>query len=354
MSEELIKMYHFIINNEELLNYFKKVASAKPMVARKKEDELLDIVQVYGEQFVKQREVVESKLEKLESLGIKVEEDSKFFIEGNSFDYVEDSKDAYHEKGHYEVTDNYEYHGYHDYEWINEDREYYPLTFNGKHLTIEKLEDEINNNSSTVRYNKWKEEHTDLEEKLMELSKSLDEDLEKLQHKLFGREKLKERIEERKSELARLVSIKNQGTLLKEEKDYFDKLSSEDKENILDYLKSVKELNRISVEGSNLMLTINSEYYRLNYDRVDTNTLIEESLAQGIVSEEEKETVDYILTEIDLSNVIIDDESHYRRYGFDRPNESTGNLISDYCKMIFAKRLNRDYESLKKNKTLKK
>lgn len=354
MSNELMKMYHFIVNNEELLDYFNKIASAKPIVAKEKEDELLDIVQVYGDQFVKQRELVESKLDKLESLGIKISENSVFYLEGYSFDYVEDSNEAYRGRGHYDVTDNYEYHGYHDYEWPNEDREYYPLTFNGKSLTLEIMEDEINNNTSTVRYNKWKEENTDLEKELIELSKLLDEDLEKLQHKLFGREKLKERIEERKGELARLISIKKHGDLLKEEKEYFDKLSSEDKETILDYLKSVEKLNQISVEGTKLMDSKNTEYYRLNYDKVDTNTLIDESLAQGIVSEEDKETVDYILTEIDLSNVIVNRESHYKTYGFDIPNSTTGKLISDYCEMIFDKRLNKNYESLKKNKTLKK
>lgn len=348
MNIEYIKLCKFIEDNKELKNYIERLLSTVKYKDIDNNKIILDNLQELGDKYIQAESEIEKTREELESLGMTFTEDTMFYPEGHIPEYEEDSNDALRNYGHYSFNHNDEYCCYHDHEWLNEDRVGYPTSINGIEISKEILEDERVNHTSKKEYEKWLNEHSNLNEELNELAKEINKDLELLDKKIFGKTKLDKKIKANKEKLLRLNNIKLQGDNLKRKCDFFEGLDDRKYDLLNNYLNSIEECNNISKEINNSMrkLHMSSEIELIS----DVDKLVEEAINYGIVTPEEVEKYDYILMNIDTSNVIVSDDyikEFNSGYSWHR-NRTIDTLVDNYGSKIMKLRMQKEYDNLSK------
>lgn len=348
MNIEYIKLCKFIEDNKELNNYIERLLSTVEYKDIEKNQIILDNLQELGDKYIQAESVIEKSREELESLGMIFTEDTMFYPEGRIPEYEEDSNDALGKYGHYSFDHNDEYCCYHDHEWLNEDRVGYPTSINGIEISKEILEDERVNHTSKKEYEKWLNEHSNLNEELNELAKEINKDLELLDKKIFGKAKLDKKIKANKEKLLKLNNIKLQGDNLKKKSELFESLDDHKYDLLNNYFNSIEECNNISKEINNSFRKLYVSEKRELISNVDK--LVEEAIRFGVVTPEEVEKYDYILMNIDTSNVVVSDDyikefnsltSWYR-------NKTTQSLVDSYGSKIMELRMQQEFDNLSK------
>ena len=346
MNNEYIKLYKFIEENEEIKSYIDKLLKTIEIKNQNNNKDKLDKLQELGAEYVEETDHIDGLMDKIEELGLEFDETDFVYLDGYNAEYEEDSSKALRKYGHYSFFHNNEYCCYHDMEWLNEDRVGYPIGMNGYSLTKEVLEDEKNNHTSKKKYEKWLEENSELETELENLKKQVHEDIELLDKKLFGKSKIKERLVLNQEKLTKLKDKQKQGDYLKRNSDFFEGLDEEKISLIEEYLNSIDKLNNTSIE-------IRENFYGLKHScekemLSDVDSLIDEAIHYGLVTPEEVEKYDYILTNIDLANIIVSNSYiknlQIRVDNYGQSNEQK--LIDKYCQRISKLKMKKDFEEL--------
>ena len=349
MNIEFIKLHKFIEDNEELMSYINRLLKVIDYKNKENNNESLNKLQKLGNSYLEETEATEELMEKMNSLGLNLSSESVIYLDGYIPEYVEDSKKAIQKYGHYSFRHNDEYCCYHDYEWENEDRVSYPITINGFKVTKKILEDEEKNHTSKKNYEKWLKENPEINTELKELEIIISQDLELLDKKIFGKKQLKERILANKEKLINLQNRKQQGDYLKKRSDFFASLKGEKKELVIEYLNSIDKCNNISIDIKKEVCGLHISCKDEMISNVDQ--LIEMAINYEFVSEQEVEKYNYILMNIDLSNVMVSDSyidniktGRYYWYG----DDATKQLIGKYCHKIVDMKLEEDVKHLTK------
>ena len=346
MSIEYAKLYKFIENNEEIMSYIDKLMDTVEVKDQQNKKESLEKLQKLGASYVEKTKQLESIMKKMNSKGLYFTDESVFYLEGYTAKYEENSKEAYREFGHYSFNHNNEYCGYHDAEWKNKDRISYPTAINGYSITKEILEDEKNNHTSQKEYEKWLKENSSLNTELEKLKEEITKDLDLLNKKIFGKKKVKESLIAKKEKLLELNNKKTQGEYLKEKATFYESLDSEI---IIDYLDILEECNSISKDIRDSVFSTNKSCEEEMVICVDT--LIEEAINNGLATPEEVEKYNYILMNIDLSNIEVDkiEEKGYETGAqYWRGKYHTKKLIDSYCHKIMNMKMEKNYEEVAK------
>jgi hypothetical protein len=92
------------------------------------------------------------------------------------------------------------------------------------------------------------------------------------------------------------------------------------------------------------------------YNSTELEYLIKLSLETGIISQEEKDKVDSILCNVNLSEVIMDKHEiqHIRDNGIRGINNMNESIVRRYCLDIFEKRLENSMNNDTKKSSVKK
>ena len=346
MNTEFIKLYKFIEGNEEIMSYLEKLLKTIDYKDQIKHQSNLDKLQELGDKYLEATKKITEAKNKLEKSGLVLTDDSKIYLEGYNAKYEEDSNKAYKKYGHYSFYHNEEYSIYHDYEWLNENRVSFPTTINGFEVTKKILFDEEENHTSKKEYEKWLQENPNLINELNQLEKEINEDLELLEKKIFGKKALKEKIERNKEKLIELNNKKNHGEYLKKKSIFFESLDDENKALINDYLDSIDNCNDLSKNIRDIMFQLNKSCESELFANIDQ--MIEEAIAFGFVTQEEVEKYEYILINMDLSNVLIDDDTIkvFKNHVYAATRDKI--FIDKYCKRIFKMRMQKDFNNVSK------
>lgn len=349
MSIEYTKLYKFIESTDEIMSYMEKLMKTIELKDKENQKESLEKLQELGASYVEKTKHLESIMEEMNNKGLYFTDESVFYFEGYTAKYEENSNEAYKKFGHYSFDHNDEYCGYHDAEWKNEDRISYPTAINGCNITKRILDDEANNHTSQKEYEKWLKENSSLNTELEKLKEEITKDLDLLNKKIFGKKQIKERLSTNKEKLLELNNKKEQGDHLKEKATFYESLDSEKRSLIIDYLDSLEECNSISNDIRDSIFSTNVSCKEKMVNHVDT--LIEEAINNGLVTPEEVEKYNYILMNIDLSNIEIDkieERSYETGAQYWRGSYYTKRLINSYCHKIISMKAKKNYEELAK------
>ncbi len=349
MNIEFIKLHKFIEDNEELISYINKLLNTAIYKNQEDNKERLERLQELGNSYLEETESLNNIIDKMSSLGLVLDEDNELVhLEGYIPEYVEDSKDALCEYGHFYYRHNDKYCCYHDHEWENEDRVSYSTSINGFKITKDIIENENKNHLSKNAYDIWLKDNSNIGNELKELENTITQDLELLDKKIFGKKQLRDKILANKEKLIRLKNEKKRGDYLKKKSDFFESIDEEKKQLLIEYLNSIDKCNSISVD-------VKEEYFGLKTSNEkemisNVDSLIEMAIKYGFISEDEVEKYNYILMNIDLSNVIVTDSyvDSIKSGRYFWKNESVRRLINNYCSKIVDMKLTAEFNSLSK------
>lgn len=348
MNNEILKMMKVISQNDELREYFIKIFNSARKLQEEQKEHISDDIQEIGKKYYESKEKIEGKIITLSELGLKVSFDSEEFLDGYIPVYVDEERRAFERRGHYAYNTNDEYECYQDEEWENEDRVSFPTALNGIKLSKEILQDERENHSSKLEYEKWRDENSDLENEIKSLYEIISADQKKLKYKCIGKDRIKTKLTNNKAKLQELTSKLNEGNQLRLKAEFFENLTEEQIITIKEYFDMIDDINATSIEFKNQItksIILNRESLR---GIKNMESIIDYALTEGIISSEEQEKVDYILTNVDLSNVLI------KKYE-DRPiffkedryaNDVLINLLERHCEKVFEKRVQKNVEQL--------
>ena len=347
MSIEYMKLYKFIEENEEIMSYINKLMKTNKVIEQMRNKPKLEKLQELGANYIEKIKQLEEIMQKINDNGLQFSNDNLFHLEGFIAKYEEDSSRAFEGYGHYSIDHNYEYCFFHDADWLNEKRVSYPTTISGYSITKEKLEDEKTNHTSQKEYEKWLKENSNLSLELKELESEIEKDLKLLNKKLFGKKQIKERLSANKEKLLELNDKKIYGDNLKAKAAFYENLDSNQKSLIIEYLNLVEECNEITKDIKDYDCSVNMSCQDEMIYNADT--LIREAVKYGVVTQEEVEKYNYILMNIDLSDVVLDkfEQSSYESgEHYWNGDYHTKKLIDSYCHMIMKLKMKKNFSSL--------
>lgn len=214
----------------------------------------------------------------------------------------------------------------------------FSLTYKGIQLAREWFNDSwLDKNPFEVKFNDWKSNHSDLEEKIKAKRKEIARQERKVKYALVGKEDKIRELEKLNIELSSLETTQRDGEALAKKRDHFAEITPEQKTLIRNYYAKVEECKVFGKDidkDTEQYCEIKDDKYRYSYsgemydkEKSKCQRIMDELITNGDISEEVLSVIDTIFSEESIGY-----EKYYE--GKDRYQMSREGKSETYCKLI--------------------
>lgn len=180
---------------------------------------------------------------------------------------------------------------------------YFGMEFNGLILTKEMLKRD--ENPFLDKYNQWKNQNNDIEQRIDELSKKIKRE-EKNFLAIFNKKRHAQKLEQNRIDLGRLQSELVHGINIKEAADKYDMLSDNTKRGIIIYLTLVFDSSNLDMNIKKNMEKVNSGSYLIRTITPEQlSGVIRNAYNDGFLSDEDIENAFAVIKSKEINNIKI-------------------------------------------------
>lgn len=339
---------NMVITEDPILSaFFKELEKKGEQVDEKDAEEIRKIVEEKLKLQSERVEKIRNKLQEIKDAGLNVvAADTYFAYRTTVGEKVLDSGNrAFGEKGEYaSVKRSFEL----EYKGISLSREW----FKG---------DKKNENPFEIKYNRWAEEHKELESKIQELEEAIRVQERKIKFAIFHKEEKQEELEILQANLERLKKEQSYGESLKSQSDIFAEITPEQKELLEEYFTMVDECKEkgkevdCDIEKYNQIKEISYHYsYNRQKSEAERNKwqrALDSLIEDGEASEELLDAIDTIISEENIGYKKYSEGKDRYTMQRDGYSERFTNLVAWYLEnrreRIVTKALHRKEEAYK-------
>lgn len=290
---EEAEYFNMIITEDPVLaTFFKELEKKGVEIDEVDAEEVRKVIEEKLKLQSERAEKIQKKFEEIKAAGLDIAEGDSYYDKITVGEKVLDAgKPAFGDKGEYVNT-----------------RKGFALEYKGIKLAREWFKgDRKKDNFYEIRYNKWYEEHKDLENEIQAAEEAIRVQERKVKFAIFGKEDKQYKLEDLRSNLGRLRRIQEEGESLREKRDILAEITPKQKDLIEEYFDMVEECKEAAkdvdknIEKYNQIKEVSYHYsYNRGHSEEERNKwqrALDALIADGEASEELLDAIDGIISE---------------------------------------------------------